>query len=46
MIVTFILYDFKISIIILVLFIDDAERILHESCITVNIFVMIVSLTT
>ncbi len=36
MIVTFVSYDFKISVIILVLFVDDAERTLHESCVTVK----------
>jgi len=36
MIVTFILYDFKISIIILVSFVNDVERTLHESCVTVK----------
>jgi len=36
MIVTFVLYDFKISVILLVSFADDAERTLHESCVTVK----------
>jgi len=38
MIVTFVSYDFKISVILLVSFVDDAERTLHESCIIVNTF--------
>jgi len=38
MIVTFISYDFKISIILLVLFVDDIEKTLHESCVTVKMF--------
>ena len=36
MIVILILYDFKISVTLLVSFVDDAERTLHESCITVK----------
>ena len=36
MIVTLVLYDFKISVTLLVSFADDAERTLHESCVTVK----------
>ncbi len=38
MIVILVSYDFKISIILLVSFVDDVERTLHESCVTVKMF--------
>ncbi len=38
MIVILVSYDFKISVILLVSFVDDVERTLHKSCVTVKMF--------